>query len=1068
MKLKFNFWLSLIAVLAMFLAAPVYAQRVAADLNGRVTGADGAGISGVTVEIIHIPSGTTRFVDTLDGGYYTARGLRVGGPYKITAYKDGFQPQIAEGVDLKLGEPVSADIVLVTDSAELGSMEVIGTAISDTFDSSRMGAATTVSREQIENMPTISRSINDFLRLDPRITIVDAARGEISVGGGNSRFNNIMIDGVGANDTFGLNSNGQPATRQSISIDWLEQISIEVTPYDVKQSGATGGFINAVTKSGTNEFSGMATYVYRNDGMIGDSENGDSFPEFKEDTFGFNLGGPIIKDKLFFFVGYEKNQNDNVAASQVGLAGSGADTIFNTDPADVQRIIDIAAAYGMTPGNMDVLGALTDTQENTLAKIDWNISNNHRASFRYSNSEGSANQIRRNRFDYALSSNFYFENRTNKSYTAQLFSDWTPSFSTEMRASMQSYKTRFDRDIQPLVEVETDGGTVLLGAERFRHENQLDSDTTNFTFNGNYFTGDHSIDFGLDWYEEDYDNLFVFEAFGRWRFDSIDDFANGNTGVRYQSRQPVGGVDNARANWAWSVTSLYAQDMWTITPDFTVTFGFRYETFSTGDKPLYNAMFEDTYGFSNQGTVDGESLFQPRFGFNWSPDIGSDSQLRGGFGLFRGRNPGVWLSNAFTNPGGTIDVFGCDQNRGDTECTDADAGFGFVSDPYNQPLIGGSSGARQDVDVVEDGFNMPSDWKFNLAWDQELEWLADTIFTAEVEYAKVNDGINVVHLNLGDPTGVLPDGRNAYWGDINTGSGRRANADDRFNDVLLMENTSEGERTNITLMLFKNWTRDWGRIYAQGSWSWGDANDVSSTTSSRAISNWNNRAVYNPNEDVSATANTQVRQLGKIQFGITGNWFAVGDTNISAFFQHRSGRPFSWTFDNDANGDGVRDNDLLYVPANRNDVIFTDPADADLFWSVVNATPALRQAMGSVVKRNTDNSPDVNQLDMHFGQDFNFGRFGKATIYLNVLNVANLLNKDWGYVDQVPFEYVAELVNFEGIDPDTGLYIYDISRNFSDVNGDGIIDSRDVNFTSRQDSQGESRWSAQLGIRFDF
>lgn len=1050
--------------LLMLCALPVHAQRVSGDLNGLVTSVDGSPVVGATVTIEHLPSGTTRVTETQDGGRFTARGLRIGGPYQVTVEAEGYSSGSNDTVQIDLGEPEYIEVVLESDRVDLEAIQVVGTQISTVFNPDNMGATTTVTREEIEEYVSISESISDYARLDPRVAIMDKERGEISVGGGHNRFNNVLIDGVPANDAFGLNSNAQPATNQTISIDWIEQISVDINPVDVSMAGASGGFINSVTKSGDNEFRAFVTGRYRDDAFIGEDENDNEFPEFEEKKYGAWVSGPIIEDTLFFFFGAEHYEFDDVAASQVGLLGDDLGTIFPSPREEIQQVIDIARdVYGIDIGQIDSPGALVTEEDKYIGKIDWNINDFHRFSFRYNKTEGSESNVFRDNDDFGLTSHFYDEQREYESYTAQLFSDWNDVFSTEIRATTTDYTTSFDvaSDL-PEVTIDVTGGDLLFGTELFRQQNRLGTTTDNLLFKGNVFTGLHSIDFGAEYYAEDYDNVFVFGSRGNYQFDSIDEFAQGNVGVRYEFRTSADpdNPDLPRAIWGWDVKSLFLQDTYQVTGDFTLQYGLRWDLFNVNDRPPENDLFEQTYGFSNQGTMDGEKLIQPRIGFNWQLPTELRAQLRGGFGLYRGRSPGVWMTNPFTNPGGTIQVFTCGQQRtGNTDCIDIDPDFIFTPDTDNQPRVGGVTGARQDVDVVEDGIQVPSDWKFNLAIDFDNPWMTESIITAELTKAWVNEGLQTTHLNLGQPTGVLPDGRLSYWCDADNASGQRCNANSEFNDVLFMENTGKGERTQFLLAVDKEWTGDWGNLYGKLAGVYMSATDTMSNTSSRAISNWDNTAVRNPNELVEARSNFESPYRFTLALRYTANWFDFGASKFGVFWEHRAGRPFSWAFDTDANGDRISDNDLLYVP-NPGDVIFTDPAEEAIFYAFVAERDALREAQGTIIGRNTDRSPSVNQMDIQFTQEFDTQRFGTGEFYIGIENFLNLINDDWGHINEVPFEYVAEIVDFDGIDPATGKMIYDLDNGFAASGFDA--------FTVRRDAKGESRWSAVFGVRWEF
>ena len=1053
--------LPLLALLLPLLAVPAMAQQVTTGITGQVFDEAGNPLTGATIEVIHQPTGATRFTDSVGNGRYQLTGLRVGGPYRMTISREGYQAETLEDVFLRLGEMENIDVqILATDVTD--RILVTAGVVSDVFRIDNMGMGSTIGAERIDNFASISRSINDYIRLDPRATVVDRGRNEISVGGGHNRMNNIQIDGVSANDSFGLNADAQPAIRQPIAIDWLEEISVQVSPVDVTQSGGTGSIINSVTKSGTNEFSGRVYGNYRDENMVRGN-----FPDFEDWVFGAYVGGPIIYDSLFFFAGFERSRIDDVSGDLTGLRGSGAQTIFDLDSSDMDRIITAARGFGFQPGDISAPQS-REEQDNWIAKFDWDISARHRASLRYTLSEGIQNRFSRGSNTFDLTSAFWSQEVDYDSWTLQAFSDWTPRLSTELRATLSTYQANVDVGTpQPFVEVNTDAGTVRFGTERFRHANVLEVDTRQIFLKANYFTGDHSIDFGFEWLEEDYSNLFVESSLGFYQFDSIDDLQLGNQGVRYTLRTSADPNDPLlpRADFAWDVTSVFVQDTWTVTPEFTLQYGLRWEFFNTGDEPLRNEQFEQDFGFSNTGTLDGENILQPRLGFNWQPgNLDYQAQLRGGIGLFRGRTPGVWITNPFTNPGGTIDVFTCDSTRGATGCTDLDPDFMISADPDSQPRLGGFS-PIDDIDVVEDGFRLPTEWKANLGWDMELPGLDRANLTAEVSKTWVKDSMYWTNENVGQVQGVLPDGRNHFWADVATASDSNAGANPNFGNVIMMRNTSKGERTNATLALDKTWSGDWGQLFGRVAYNYMSASDVAAGTSSRAISNFRNQPVFNTNDNVEGRSIFEIGNSINFLAQYTADWFDFGSTRFSTFVQHRDGRRFSWVFNGDMNGDGVSHNNLLFVPR-FGQVRFVDssgnpdPAGEAAFFRLVENVSELRDAQGGVVARNSNRSSSVTQMDIRVAQDFSFGasnRF-RGQLFFDIENFTNMLNSSWGQIEQVPFNWTARPVEFEGVDPVSGQMLYRwLDR--GETAGD---------FESLQDSTGESRWRIQIGARFEF
>jgi hypothetical protein len=1044
-------------------AAPVFAQNTSAALGGQISGADGAPVSGATVTIVHADSGTVNNVTTDAEGRYVARGLRVGGPYTVTITKDG-KTTTREGVYLTLGETSDLDAQLV-DAVELGAVTVVGTGGS-VFSSTNMGAGTALSSEQLNNFPSIQRDLQDYARLDPRLSQTDKERGEISAMGQNSRYNSITVDSVSVNDTFGLEANNLPTIRQPISMDAIQAVQVNVTNYDTTQRGYTGANINAVTKSGTNDFKGSVYGTYRsNDWVREEDDRGVIFNRFDtEETWGATFGGPIVKDTLFFFLNYDKTTLGGIAPDLAsGPIGNGTVTA-----ADLVRIRDAALDYGLDTGlatgatSLDGLFSINAPQttvESWLGRIDWNISDSHRLAFRFSQTDQSEAILPGFGTTFmSLPSHWYDQQKSINNYVVELFSDWSDSFSTEMHASLRQYDSQpVTFAPQPQIQIDLPSSNNLrFGTEQFRQMNVLETDTVNLFAAGNLFKGDHEIKFGAEHESNDIYNLFLESNLGQWRFRSISDFESTDPILdpaivrEYVLRtSPTGVAEDAAPEATFTNTGVFAQDTWAVNNNLTITYGFRYDMAGVNDDVPYNAAFETAFGFPNTETIDGSSLFQPRFGFNYTFDSERPMQLRGGIGLFQGSAANVWLINSFTNPGTTIQVFGCGTS-GFPSCS------GVVFDPYNPPEVGS---ARMDVDALESGFEQPSVWKANLAFEHELPFWG-LVGAAELVLTSVDQGIFYEHLNLGTATERGPDGRPMYWGSPFVGSvgqtspsGSRTGSNPLFREVMLARNTSKGDGQNLTVSLTKPFTRD-------GHWSWSaaysytDATEVNGLTSSRAISNWRSRAGFDVNEEVASRS----PYVNRDRFTATTTWkyafFGDYETQISAFYEGRKGKPYSWVYTNDMNGDGQGGNDLLYIP-NPGEVIFSGLGE-QAFWDIVEKNGIGRP--GEVVDRNDAYAPWVNSVDLRISQELpGFFKDNKAEIWLDILNVGNLLNKDWGLIDEVGFQsdggQARSFVNFRGIDPVTGQYRYEVTTE------EALL---------RRDTKGESRWGVQLGFRYTF
>lgn len=1041
-------------------STPLFAQNTGAGLGGRVVDTTGTPVAGATVEIVHVPSGTRRTVITDAEGRYDARGLRVGGPFTVTSTATGKQTDTEENVFLRLDEASSLTLVMVSDTATLEAVQVIGAAIDTVFTPDNMGARTNITREQIDLVPTINRSFQDFVRLDPRITITDKGRNEISAAGQNNRYNNIKVDGVPTNDQFGLNPSGLPSLNNPISIDWIEEFNVGISSFDVTQTDFVGANINAVTRSGGNEFSGAVYGLYRNNDMIGDKPS--EFRGFENEwTAGAYVGGPIIEDTLFFFVGYERFERAS-PAPDIGLPGSGAGVIVNLQQADLDRIISIARSRGIEPGGSALAGP-DNQDEKWIAKIDWNATDTQRLTYRYTRTEGTRLDLStQNQNALSLSSNYYTDNINFDSHALILYSSWTDNFSSEANISYSEYRSDPTVPLRtPQITVNVGTTAVNFGTERSRHANQLAVDTWTGLFAGDVFLGDHTLRFGADFERSSVFNLFLQDVFGTYNFGSIDAFAaNPAAWTRYRLQQPVaGGIDSVAADFEIGNIGFFLQDTWSVSPNLNVLFGARVDRAVVDNAPPFNAPALAAFGFDNTVTGDGEVIVQPRLGFNYTFDSDRPTQLRGGVGLFTGSAPGVWVSNTFSNPGTRA------------RSLDLSNGTGFSSDP-NNPLLPAGTPLSVSVDFLAPDFQQPTVWRSNLAFEQELPWMG---IVGSVEYIRTltNEGVVFDNVNLGPVRGTLPDGRNAYWTTLSPanftatgttgGNQARAGRNLAFNNVILLRNTGKGSSDNLTFQLEKprgdsNWS-------ARVGYTLGNSDEVSPATSSVALSNWQNRSVFNPNEEVLNRANYEVRHRFTGLFSYSLDLFDGFPTTASLFYDGRTGRPFSYTFIGDANGDGNGGNDLFFIPAPGQVTFSTNstPQDQAAFRRYIEEVSYLRDNQGRVAGRNAEFSPHVHQFDLRLSQELP-GLFGdnRAELFMDIQNIGNLINEDWGQIAEYPFPLTAQLARFRGVEAD-GRFQYDVSNYFNETTGV-------FNFPAPtlQDAIGQSRWAVQVGFRYEF
>ena len=933
-------------------------------------------------------------------------------------------------------------------------------------------------------------------------------------------------------DTFGLEANGLPTNKQPISIDSIQSVQVNISNYDVTQKGYTGANINAITKSGTNTWHGSVYQVYRDDSMVGKRYNAtdDTYfdaPEFKERTTGFTIGGPLIQDKLFMFASAE-NSTSSKASPEFGILGSNLTNVGITQSA-ITALQDAAQrTYGIDVGSGETPTGLEQKVEDRLLKVDWNINDNHRASFRWQKTDQtepafagfSASGI-------ALSSYLWTENKTIESSVAQVFSDWTPTFSTEFKLSRRDSGKSNDNNARlPAMALQFGGalpaGTpssvrtgnrfINFGTEQSRQFNELDTTTWDSYAGATWLHGDHEVKGGVDYSKNEIFNAFLQNVNGNYTFRCdnttgltaqqvencvINNFVAGRpSAYTAQLASPGFSLVDAAAKWTLANTGLFLQDTWSINPQLKLTYGVRYDRASTSDRPLRNnavagarvagsfnattgAIVRDTGGFGvdNTVTIDGDDLIQPRIGFNYRLDTKRATQIRGGVGLFGGAALNVWLGNPFANAGIATYVVGCGTgNFGACPATGAPL---FSPNPDAQRAIAGSPPAA-NVDVLQRGISQPSVWKANIAVEHELPWYGMVV---SLEYLRtdVNKGVYFRQLNLGGATRTGPDGRPLYWtapgynAACATGSASitfstngacagfraRALSNASFANVIEVAETKKGDGNVATIQLSNSRSRGlrWNAAY-----TYTDATEVSNLSSSTSGSNFGARASFDPNEDVAANSAYLVRDRVNASISWEKAFFGTYKTTFGAFYEGRTGKPYSWTYNNDMNGDAVNSNDLMYIPSafGSGEVIFrgdtaANRANETKFWDIVNGNKELRNSAGKVISRNNSFAPWTNSIDMRITQEVP-GLFAghKGALAIDFMNVGNMLNKRWGRINEVGFSSSGgnsrSFVDYAGMQD--GKYVYQVREQVED-------------YVTKQ-SRGESQWAVQVTARYEF
>ncbi len=1032
-------------------------------VSGTVTDKQGNPVGGATVTIVHEPSGTRSTATTRANGQFNQSGLRIGGPYTVAVGSVGdLKAESQSGIYLDLSSNQKVDFTLGSGVVQLDAFTVAETR-DTTFGTGKMGSGSNFNEEALTNTASVRRNVQDVAKNDSRFYLGSLDQGgQLSAQGQNFRFNTFLIDGVQANDSFGLASNGFPSLRGPIPLEALEAINIELNPYDVRKAGFTGALINAVTKSGTNEFHGMVYYEKTDQDMRAKNPNTDVRDIFKERTWGLTLGGPIIKDKLFFFGSYDDFSRVSSPPSQVfSITGSTSDT----------DITARAKVLNFDPGSFGALN--TPFQKTYIGKLDWNISNNHRASLTYRKNDGQDTVFSNftSSTSTSYSSNWYDQPRLTESYTAKLFSNWTPDLSTELSYSTTksdgSPSSRSPSAFPEIIIQNVSGtrvsnntpmtGTVYMGTEFSRQLNYIKTDTKDASFAVNYSMGDHTFTVGTDYQKVEIENAFLQAFLGQYTFSSI---ANWQAGIASTFAQaiyaPGTSAIDAVSIFGLSSYGVYAQDSWRPNSRLNIVAGLRLDWLDFGNDPIpvpttpnySEASFRTAFGIPSNTSASGNYTVGPRVGFTYELDTTRKTQLRGGVGLFQGRSPAVYLSNAYSNRGVSARITNSNVTFSPT---------GSVSGAF-------PASALAIVNVTDPDFKQPVTWKSNVAIDHTLPF-GGLIFTMEASLLKVDSALHTINLNLRE-TGLMPDGRIRYAGaPTNTTSGARGSSNNNnytnvahylnagFADVYKLTNSSKGGGKDFTISLRKPMKKNWE---ASLSVTHSDYTEVSPSTSSTAVSNYNNRAVFNPNEDVDSTSNTNIKDRVVLMATRKFEFIKGYPTTVAAVYEARTGHPYSWVFYGDANGDGFTFNDLLYVPSGENDsrVRWTSTTERDNFFAFARSNGLMKYANG-VAPRNSETSPWTQTMDLKFTQKISIYKNLSTELYLNVINIGNMLNKKWGLLEEVPFSYKRAVV---GATYDAVLNQYVYTFNTTTLNP--------VPITARDTP--ESRWQVQAGARISF
>ncbi|HVH08210.1 MAG TPA: carboxypeptidase regulatory-like domain-containing protein [Gemmatimonadales bacterium] len=1094
--MKLTCYVGLLLVTALCAGATALrAQGVTtAAIAGIVSDSSGVPLEGARVVALHGPSGTTYAAGSRADGRFTIPGMRVGGPYRVSVVMLGYRREVQDGINLTLGGTADLRFLLGRASVELEPVTV-NARTNAVFSSERTGAATTVGTTEISHLPTITRGLEDLLRLTPQFTSVSlggsTGRTGYSFAGQDNRFNNMTVDGSYFNNSFGLG--GEPGDRTlvaAISLDAVQQVQVNVAPYDVRQGNFTGAGINMVTRSGTNEFSGSLYYNYRNNSFVGTTAGPNTFNPgtFKFHDFGASIGGPIVRDRLFLFASFEND--GQTAPGTTFLANTGGQPDSGATTRVLASDLDALSAYLKQNFNYST-GPYQGYDFSVpatrfITRVDYNWNERNKVTLRFNLLNSSSDVLVSNsgalgfgnRRGTGNSLNFANSNYAILEQIRTVVGEWNSTIGNNLSNNLivgYSYSDESRKTIHPpwfpLVEI-LSGGTnyTTFGFEPFTPDNQLRYHSTQFQDNFTVYLPRHSVTFGVSVEKYHSTNVFFPGAQSVYVYNSLADFyTDANAYLANPGRKAPAPVTLRRFQVRYSnipgqtepvqpldvlYAGAYAQDEWRPIPNLTLTGGLRIDfpkfTNTAYDNPVADTMtFRDGSGAPvhyNSGSLPGvNALVSPRLGFNYDVDGKQQTQIRGGTGIFTGRPAYVWISNQVGNTGVLTGFIQHD--------TTVNYPFNPNPDAYKPTNVTGAPATNFQLALTDPNFKFPQVWRSNLAVDQRLPW--DLTGTAEYLYSKDVNGIGYINANLPAPQAYFagPD-RRPRW----TSNRIYRNV----SDATVLTNEGVGHSWNVAFSLERPFANS---VFAKVGYSYG-ASKNTVDAQSIAVSSWTGNPIFrDPNNP--ASANSQFAAGPRI-FGVVSysrDLFGIGATNASLYFEGRSPGNFSYEFGGDMNGDGAFGNDLIYVARDTSEMNFVPltvagttytRAQQQAAWNAfIEQDDYLRTRRGGYAERNAVFLPMVYRADLTISQDVGervAGRPQRLQIRLDIVNLTNLLHNDWGvsqnFVTQQPLV-------FAGVDA-TGAPMYKLA-----AQGGQLISHSFQKIPTLSDV-----WRLQLGVRY--
>ena len=1078
--------------LAAILLLPMLAQGqdTASSLRGKVFDESGNPLAGASVIVEDLRTGNDRTYTTNSTGTFLAGRLPAGGPYLVTI--NGTQS--VEVGSIELGETFQLTVNMLPPMEEIIATGRVLDAIDTTS-----GPTATFSLEDLDSAVSFNRDIKDVYTIDPRLNLDGF---QINCAGKHPRFNSITLDGVSHNDRFGLNSNGySTSTGMPFPFDAIEQVSVELAPFDANYGGFSACNVNAVTKSGSNEWEANVFYEFTDNDLKNDKLDGEdvsSSDPYEKTKMGFSVGGPILKDRLFFFAAYEETEEPRFLTAGPAGSGDGVERPWFSQ-ADFDRITSISQnLYDYDPGGSGGTGA--QETENYLVRLDWNISENHDIALIYNYYDGIQNrnsdgypESDPNEFEFA--NHRYTKGSISETYTAIFRSQWTDAFSTELFYTDSRMDDAQNSD-GPLDfgdhQIQVGGlftNTVYLGADDSRQANSLFTDSAFLKLTGQFLAGDHVISGGYEREDLEVFNIFVAQSRGgEWDYrdysannpvacDALDaqgrydDWLQGAAGigcfmsgidafelgrpwsVDYQSAGVSNVATDAAASFSNVLNAVYLQDeIYFPNSDFTLTAGLRFEWFDSSDTPSYNPNLSNAIGMRNDSGIDGLNLLMPRLGFSWG--VRDDLTLRGGIGLFSGGNPNVWLANGWSNDGVTS-VFTRGTYTDNMDGTGEDIADRFSDSIFDGTLptipgiVGGAipqaqfdqvedttpeSGATSRTNLIDPNYEQPREWKLALGATWELPWG----LSADFDYMFTTLQKSALYRDVSQEiVGETLAGEPIY----DRIDGNSAN--------LMLTNTNEDAQAHV-FSIVMNRSFDWGMDLMLG-YAYTDAEDVSPMTSSTGGSNFSSTALSDINYPSAASSNYNVKNRFTLRASFAREFWGDNTTRFTLMGYYGSGQPGTWTMrsDDELQYD-VSTRHLLYVPTGASDsnVLFDPAFDQDAFFAWVDQR-GLKG--GTFVGRNSIESKNSTRFDLRLDQEFPLGVDDlKLRAFVKIYNFTNMLNDDWGRQYDARFD-PASVVNVSVDDATNAYYFESFSENV---------------ITNRQDQS--SVWEVRLGLEVNF